>query len=354
MDETKKRKPKNWLWVALVALILCAAAVYIIPVNDRQDTALTEAEGHAITGICGVDHSEFTDISSEVLTTARGAKFPAVAKAYKGGDLYAFIVKPVAYNGPVTLALVIDGETGKSVGMSIVAHTETQHYVRDMESSWFTGRFSGKPVLEYLKLVRLRARAENEIVAITGATVTSEGIVNGVNAAFGVYQEYILGKTAADVPYMVRFEPGEGDGPVETGSLTFRAYGIVLAEISLDEIRTLPSVKRTMSVHSTAGVTLHAFRGTLLSNVIELIDPELMEEYSWVLAVGVDDYISGIGMDELKAENNVFVMYEDNDEPLQKKNGEPGGMRIVVLDDVFGQRFTNFLLEIVLENEEPY
>jgi hypothetical protein len=107
-----------------------------------------------------------------------------------------------------------------------------------------------------------------------------------------------------------------------------------------------------MGIHSTAGVTLHSFRGTLLSNVLNLIDADLLKEYEWALAVGVDDYISDIGMDEIEAENNVFVMYEDNDEPLQRKSGEPGAMRVVVINDVFGQRFTNYLLEIVLEEKE--
>jgi len=353
MSDMKAKNPRKRFWIVPAAMIAIAAAAMLVYNFSRPSTALTEAEGAAIMGISAVAFQDFDDISAEVLTKERSAKFPAVAKAHKSGDLYAFIVKPIAYNGPVTLALVIDGSTGENLGVRIVEHTETPHYVRDMESPWFTGRFSGKSALEYLRLVRLNARAENEIVAITGATVTTEGIINGVNAAFGAYQEFVLGETAAAVPYMVRFEPGEGGGPAETGSLAFRAYGSILAEISLDEIRALPSVKRTMSIHSTAGVTRHSFRGAMLSDVMSLIGPELAEEYDWALAVGVDDYISGIGMDEVMAENNVFVMYEDNDEPLLKKNGEPGGMRVVVLDDVFGQRFTNYLLEIVLETEEP-
>jgi len=36
---------------------------------------------------------------------------------------------------------------------------------------------------------------------------------------------------------------------------------------------------------------------------------------------------------------------------LLRRNGEPGAMRIVVIDDFFGQRFTNYLLEIVLEKD---
>ena len=348
----ERNSQKKRLWITAAVVFVCAALAYFFaPLT--QDSALTESEGAAIAAISSEDYREFTDITAMVMTRDRGAKFPAVAKVYVKEHLYAFVVKPVAYNGPITLALVIDGGSGKSVGMRIVEHMETPHYVRDMDNAWFTERFAGKSASGYLRIARLNARDERDITAITGATVTTEGIVNGVNAAFGVYQEYVLGESAGHVPYMVRFEPGEGDGPVETGSLAIRAYGSVLAEISLEEIRALPSVKRTMSIHSTAGTTLHEFRGTLLSNVLDLIDPKLKEEYGWALAVGVDDYISGIRMEEVLAENNVYIMYEDGGEPLPKKNGEPGAMRVVVINDIFGQRFTNYLLEIVLENEDP-
>ena len=319
----------------------------------KQNTELTDAEADAISEICGMDAKQFNDISREVMTKPRTDKFPAVSKVFRYENLFAFILKPVAYNGPVTLALVIDGDRGESISLRIVEHTETQHYVRDMESTWFINRFADKKVNEYLTLVRQQARERRDIVAITGATVTTEAVINGVNAAFGVYMEFVLGVTAEDVPYMVRFEPGHGDGPIETGSLAIRAYGVILAEISLEDIRALPSVKRTLSIHSTSGVTQHSFRGTLLSNVLGLIDQELVRQYQQVLAIGVDDYISGISMEEVRGENNVYVMYEDNDQPLLMKNGEPGAMRIVVINDIFGQRFTNYLLEITLEDEVP-
>ena len=336
-------------WLTAIFLL-----IYIItPLYGctRKSTALTEKEAGAIAGISGEEAAGFSDISREALTKERSAKFSAVEKVYQSKNLYAFIVKPIAYNGPITLALVIDSDSDESVGLEIIEHVETPHYVRDMENTWFMDRFANKKADEYLTLARLQARADNEIVAITGATVTTEGVINGVNAAFGVYQEYVLGQTAESVPYMVRFEPGQGDGPVETGSLAIRAYGVVLAEVSIEDIRALPSVKRTMSIHSTAGETKHSFRGTLLSNVLELVNPELLEQYQWVQAVGVDEYISGITMDEVKAENNVYIMYEDNDQPLLKRNGEPGAMRIVVIHDIFGQRFTNYMLEVVLESE---
>ena len=333
----------------VIILMLCfAAAMYSC---GKSNVALTEAEAAAITEICVVDASLFDNISGDVLTKSLAEKFPAVTKVFEYDNMLAFIAKPIAYNGPITLAIVINSATGESLGLRIVEHSETRHYVRDMESKWFIDRFIAKSAGEYLTLVRLNARDEHEIVAITGATVTTEAVINGVNAAFGVYQEYVYGRPADDVPYMVRFEPGYGDGPVETGSVSIRAYGVVIAEISIEEIMALPSVKRTMSIHSSAGVTQHSFRGTLLSNVLALVDTDIIEQYDRILAVGVDDYSSGIGMDEVKGENNVFIMYEDNDMPLEKKNGEPGAMRVVVINDVFGQRFTNYLLEIVLESD---
>ena len=338
--------------IAIAAVLICL--ITVLNACGARNTALTDAEAGAITAICGADAAGFSDISKEVLTKDITAKFPAVVKVFEHENLYAFIVKPVAYNGPVTLAVVLDGDRGESIGIRVVEHFETPHYVRDMDNTWFIDRFAGKSAHEYLSLARLHARSAREIVAITGATVTTEGVINGVNAAFGVYQEFALGLTAEAVPYMVRFEPGKGDGPVETESLAIRAYGIVLADVSLEDIRALPSVRRTMSIHSTAGVTQHSFRGTLLSNVLDSVDPELMEQYNWILAVGADDFMSGVSMEEVRAENNVFVMYEDNDQPLLKRDGSPGAMRIVVINDIFGQRFTNYLLEITLESEDAY
>jgi len=335
---------------AICALVLLCVFAALAGCGSRS-TALTDAEAAAIADISGIDAGSFADISGEALTKSLAKKLPAAAKVYRYENLYAFIVKPMAHNGPITLALVIDGDLGESIGMRIVDHTETPHYVRDMEQPWFMDRFAGKSVHKYLTPARLHAQTGSDIVSITGATVTTEGVINGVNAAFGVYQEFVLGADAEPVPYKVRFELGKSEGPEETGRLAIRAYGLILAEISLEDIQALPSVKRTISIHSSSGISQHSFRGALLSKVIALAGPELMEQYEWVVAIGVDDYISGIGMDEVLAENNVFVMYEDNGEPLLRRNGEPGAMRIVVIDDFFGQRFTNYLLEVVLEKD---
>ncbi|HHX24908.1 MAG: FMN-binding protein [Tepidanaerobacteraceae bacterium] len=330
------------LLVLVMALLLCACG---------ESSEPTEKEIAAINEIFDKTYTvgDLKNITNDAIGEKKD-KFKAVKKVFltPEGD-YAFIAKPVAYNGPITIALGIDSNNGTTVGMRIVEHVETEHYVRDLHNNWFIDRFAGKSINNYLKPVRLEANRDNEIVTVTGATVTTEGIVNGVNACMGVYQEHVLGIEAIQVPYMVKFEREEGEGPEETGKVSIRAYGVVLGEVTLEEIREMPSVKRTMSIHSTSGTTKHSFRGTLLSNVIAAVDPELLTTYEWVQTIGVDDYMSNISMEEVMAENCVYLMYEDNGEPLQTKTGQPGAMRVVVLDDVFGQRFTNYLIELVLE-----
>jgi len=334
----------------IMVLMIIMLAVFISGCGETAEP--TEAELNAFNEILSQKYSmqDFTIVTKDVMSGERQEKFKAVKKVFTTpeGD-YAFISKPVAYNGPVNLAVIIDRETGTTVGMKIVEHMETEHYVRDMSNSWFTERFAGKKTDPYLELVHLEAVRDNQIISITGATVTTEGITNGVNACLGVYKEAVLGQKAAAVPYMVKFEKEEGEGPEETGSLAIRAYGVVLGEVSLEKIREMPSVTRTMSIHSTAGTTQHRFRGTLLANAITAVDPELMQKYQSVQPVGVDDYMSNISMEEVLAENAVYLMYEDNGKPLLTKDGKPGAMRVVVLDDVFGQRFTNYMIEIVLE-----
>jgi len=328
--------------VLVMAALLCACGKPN-ELNDMEIEALNDIFDKSYTA------EDLKDITDEAMKD-RQEKFKAVKKVIitPEGD-YGFIAEPVAYNGPVTIALGIDNDTGTTLGMRIVKHMETEHYVRDLHNDWFVDRFKGKSVNNYLKLARLEADQDNEIVIVTGATVTTEGILNGVNACMGVYQEYELGTEADPVPYMVKFEREEGEGPEETGKLAIRAYGVILGEVTLDQIREMPSVKRTMTIRSTSGTTIHSFRGTLLSNVLAAIDPNILNEYEWVQPIGVDDYMSKISMEEVSAENNVFVMYEDNGEPLETKKGKPGAMRVVVLDDLFGQRFTNYLIEIVLE-----
>lgn len=155
------------------------------------------------------------------------------------------------------------------------------------------------------------------------------------------------GIIAVCVALIIVFKPKETPPP-ENGTLIIRDESSILGTVTIEEIRSMPSVKRRVAVNSTSGNSTHDFRGTLLSNVLGRVSPEIVDNYNSVLPVGSDAYMSGISMDEVREENGVYIMYEDNGKPIETLDGQPVGMRIVVLEDMFGQRFTNYLSEIRL------
>jgi len=331
-----------------VCLIL--ALCLLFAACGREKSALTEAEAAALQEILGVDSTEgWRDVTAAVMSKYLREKFPAVKKVWltDAGD-YAFVCKPYGYNAPMTLAVLIGGESGLTLGMRIVEQEETPHYVRDFVSAWFTGRFTGKDSAAYLKTVLLEAHGDNEIVAITGATVTTEGVVNGVNAAMGVYQEFARENYMPSVPLKPGGEYGEPQ-LTETGSVQIIYQGEVLGEVTLEEIRALPSFLRRVKVSSTSGASTHNLRGALLRDILDLVDPEIINSYARVTTLGADSYISVIAMEEVRKESSVYVMYEDGGKPLARRNGKEGAMWIIVLEDMFGQRYTNYLVQIIIE-----
>ncbi len=192
------------------AVILIITVFVLASCSDKQESALDEQELTAAQELLATD-GEFTDMTADVMTADRQEKFPAVDKVAtsEDGD-WIFICSPVGYNGPIKIAVAIDSESGCSVGIRILEHLETEEYVRDMESDWFTDRFADKDVTKDLYTSHLTAENEQEVIIITGSTVTTQGVINGVNAAFAVYREYVLGEDQEAIPLEVEEENGPG------------------------------------------------------------------------------------------------------------------------------------------------
>lgn len=310
---------------AVLALIFCLCAC------GGRDDALSAEETAAIEEILG-DNTELTSMTEEVLTASVAEENDSVEKVYSSvdGD-YVFICTPVGYNGPIRIMLAIDGATNKTLGMRIIEHMETDHYVRDMESSWFVDRFRNKDALVYLERVKLEAEKENQIVAITGSTVTTDAIIKGVNDAFGVYRTIENPHYQGAAPGTLALSNADGE---EIGTLT------------VEQLKTLDSYRRKMVVHTSVGDEEHDYRGVRLSEAISLVDPELLSKHTSISVIGTDSYTAEITMEEVFLENNAYLMYEDYDQPIQTITGQEGGIRLVILKDDFGQRFTNDVLEL--------
>ncbi len=184
-----------------ILIIITFFTISLILAGCSENTELSQEEILGFNQILSTELflDELTNITSEVLSAEITEKFPAVKKIYTYQDKYLFVSKPVGYNGPMTMTIVIDDTIKEVVGIEIIEHVETEHYVRDFQNDWFTDRFTSKTISSYLDFVHLEAKNDNEIVIITGATTTTEGVVLGVNACIGLYNEYFLGNAMPKV-----------------------------------------------------------------------------------------------------------------------------------------------------------
>lgn len=189
---------------ALLLIILCLA----LCACGGKSTAFAEDEINAVNDICGTSlvAADFADETASARADGRGEKFDAVSKVAKlSNGNYAFVSEPYGYKGIVRMVMVIDAAKKVNIGMRIMEYSEGEDYVRNWTDSWFVKRFADKSVDLHLELKKLFAEADNEIICVTGATISTAATVVGANAVFAMYKEYVLGETMTAVP---RLAPG--------------------------------------------------------------------------------------------------------------------------------------------------
>lgn len=103
----------------------------------------------------------------------------AIAKQGDKAVGYVLRVEPNGYGGAIKLLIGIDQE-GIVKGISILEHSETPGFGANANNDDFKNQFIDK--IAPLRVSK-SASSEDEIQAITGATITSEAIANAVNTA---------------------------------------------------------------------------------------------------------------------------------------------------------------------------
>lgn len=94
-------------------------------------------------------------------------------------------VSPSGYGGTLDIMVGIDS-SGTVSGMKVVSHSETAGLGAKATDPGFSSQFAGKKTDAPLAVIKNGTPKENEIVAISGATITSEAVKKGVNAAIAV------------------------------------------------------------------------------------------------------------------------------------------------------------------------
>ena len=86
----------------------------------------------------------------------------------------------------IELVVAVDKGFEKLAGFAVLVSNETPGFGDQIKDNYFRGQFEGAPV-EQLQLVKTgnAQKIDSEIVAITGATVSSEAVVEIINNSIG-------------------------------------------------------------------------------------------------------------------------------------------------------------------------
>jgi len=120
-----------------------------------------------------------------------GGEERAVYKAFDGAGRHVGWVIKAAGQGfadVIELLIGLDRRGETITGLYVLENKETPALGNKIVEPAFRGRFRGKPTARPLKVTKKPPRADNEILAISGATVSSESVTRIVNAAVAEFK----------------------------------------------------------------------------------------------------------------------------------------------------------------------
>lgn len=179
---------KNFKFILKHAAILCAVAfictLLLVLCNDLTKDKIAklqlkteqEAQSSVLTSA-----ESFENLEKYVKELDNSTVTAALKGIGKGGKTVGYCIKvePSGYGGKISMMVGLDTEL-KVSGIKITSMSETPGLGAKADSEWIN-QFKGKS--GKLSVVKTGKAGENEINAISGATITSKAVTEGVNAA---------------------------------------------------------------------------------------------------------------------------------------------------------------------------
>ena len=202
--ETKEKVQIDWKVVFKLGLILfvisavaaCALALtnYVTAgtIEEMNIQANTVARQEVLPDATDFEEVPVEDVAkiAEEINMETPEELLEVYIGTNNGEVVGYTVKtgPTSgYSGEVQVLTGISSD-GVISGITIIKHNETPGLGALATGEW-NDQFTGKSAAEELVVVKGTAKeGSNEIQAITGSTITSKAVTEGVNTSIQVYQ----------------------------------------------------------------------------------------------------------------------------------------------------------------------
>ena len=140
-----------------------------------------------------------SDATEFVYVNYRKGNVASVFEGRNGTDVIGWCVNitPSGYGGEIDLMVGISADM-KISGIKVVSNSETAGLGAKCTDAEWQGQFAGRTAP--VNVIKNETPKEDEIVAITGATVTSAAVTKGVNEAYAAIEELnaLLGGVASE------------------------------------------------------------------------------------------------------------------------------------------------------------
>ena len=176
----------NLLIISAVAALLLALTNSVTASTIAQRNEQANAEARKLVLESAQDFEQVKDVKTD---NSKGVEVSDIyeAKDASGNTVgYTLKVLPSGYGGTIELMVGIDSAKGQVSGINVVSNSETAGLGAKATDPEFSDQYKGKP-LEELSVLKNGTPGDTEIKAISGATITSTAVTNGVDAAIEVY-----------------------------------------------------------------------------------------------------------------------------------------------------------------------
>lgn len=199
---------KDILKLGVTLFAICAVAALVLGVTNNITAPVIEERNIQASNearkIVLSEADEFKELD--------GMNSDIVLEVYEGikdGQVIGYTIKTSSkgYGGAIELMVGISKDS-KITGVEIGNHSETPGLGSKATEPMFKNQYVDKDVLNSLLVVKGSTNNDNEISAISGATITSNGVTNGVNAAMKIYNEKLSGNDN-EMAYDENIDPKE-------------------------------------------------------------------------------------------------------------------------------------------------
>lgn len=179
-----KNNLKNIIIPAVALFVICLVCTLLLALANNVTAPLIK------------ELAEKTEIESRMKVlgtaetfengTADGIKYVTGYNSAKEIEGYVFVTNTKSYGGDLQVMTGVDAE-GKVTGVEILSISDTAGLGMNAQKQSFRDEFKG--LVKGLTVQKNTANAENnEVLALTGATITSNAVATAVNQALANYE----------------------------------------------------------------------------------------------------------------------------------------------------------------------